>query len=194
VTFVALPGESAAVRNGQVRRPDAIEAYISRQQTAARWVDDGRFWVNIARANLNRLGLRDFTPVANEAREALEYSLERKPADPYIWAQLAEMYSVLRRDSVEIGKALKLSLLTGPAEWDLVLPRCRLALLAWPDLDEDLRLRFRQQFVIATERFGERFADLALRFDRVQTVLDSLDFDQEQRHHFKAMVAHLRRS
>ena len=61
-------------------------------------------------------------------------------------------------------------------------------------LDEDLRLRFGQQFVMATARFGERFADLALRLNRVQTVRDSLEFDQDQRHRFEAIVAHLRRS
>jgi hypothetical protein len=47
---------------------------------------------------------------------------------------------------------------------------------------------------MGTMRFGERFADLALRLDRVQTVRDALDFDQDQRHRFEAMIANLRRS
>jgi len=195
--FMTLPGGPTAIadRNGQARGLDAIDAYISRQQTAARWVDDGQFWANIAMANLNRLDSRAFDPevaqtVVNEATAALERSLRRKPSDPYIWTRLA----LLRRDPVEIGKALNLSLLAGPVEWNLVLPRCRLALRIWPRLDTDLRLRFREQFVMATMRFGERFADLALRLDRVQTVRDALDFDQDQRHRFEAMIANLRRS
>jgi hypothetical protein len=194
---MTLPGGPTAIadRNGQARGLDAIDAYISRQQTAARWVDDGQFWANIAMANLNRLDSRAFDPevaqtVVNEATAALERSLRRKPSDPYIWTRLA----LLRRDPVEIGKALNLSLLAGPVEWNLVLPRCRLALRIWPRLDTDLRLRFREQFVMATMRFGERFADLALRLDRVQTVRDALDFDQDQRHRFEAMIANLRRS
>jgi O-antigen ligase len=198
--FLTLPADptSAAVPKGQIRAPDEIDAYISRQKVAASWIDDGRFWANIARANFNRLSSRTYNPegahtLANEAIAALEHSLQRKPSDPYIWAKLAEMYFQLHRDPVAIGKALKLSLLTGPAEWNLVLPRCRLALFAWPDLDEDLRLRFGQQFVMATARFGASFANLALRLDRVQAVRESLAIDQDQQHRFEAIVAHLRR-
>jgi len=72
--------------------------------------------------------------------------------------------------------------------------RCRLALIVWPHLDDDVRLRFGEQFVLAMSGFGERFAILALRLDRVQAVRDSLGIDQDQQHRFDAMIGRLRRS
>jgi O-antigen ligase len=199
--FLTLPHEltATAVRQAQIRNPAVIDNFIAGELAAVRWFDDGRFWANIAAANLNRLSIYALIPevmpdAANQVKAALEHSLERKPSDPYIWAELAEFYLVLRRDPIEIGKALNLSLLTGPGEWKLVLFRCRLALIVWPYLDQDIRSRFGQQFVMATARFGERFAKLALRLDRVQSVHDSLGIDQEQQKRFEAIIARLRRS
>jgi O-Antigen ligase len=55
--FLTLPdGLTASIvrQGGVVRDPAVISAFITRQVAAARWLEDGRFWSNIAAAKLNR--------------------------------------------------------------------------------------------------------------------------------------------
>jgi hypothetical protein len=86
-----------------------------------------------------------------DAAVALEDSLSRAPANPYVWTRLALVRQSLGADDAELLRYLRLSWQTGPNEERLRLSRIRLALQHWtmlqgqdrPSLFTDIRYAWR---------------------------------------------------
>ncbi|MBV8654032.1 MAG: hypothetical protein JO255_21415 [Alphaproteobacteria bacterium] len=97
------------------------------------------------------------------ARQHLEASLARAPADPAGWAALAELDLAESGASGTAPRALALSLLTGPDEPGLLWRRVELGLTLWPSLAESERALMDGQLRQAWERDPARLAALAQR-------------------------------
>jgi hypothetical protein len=187
----------AGIKGDRVRDPDVIGAAIAGQLAAARWLDSGQTWADIAAAHLARLRAPGTTREAAreailQAEAALRRSLARKPANPHAWAQLAQIHLALGRDGAQIGDALRLSVLTGPVEPHLLLPRCRLALAAWPKLDHTARALFGRQFALALLRDDGSFARMVLGAGRAEEVYRSLGPDRPKQGRFVEAVERVR--
>jgi hypothetical protein len=102
-------------------------------------------------------------PTGSTARQHLEASLARAPADPAGWVALAELDLAKTGASGPAPRALALSLLTGPNEPGLLWKRVELGLTLWPSLAESERALMDGQLRQAWENDPARLTELARR-------------------------------
>ena len=95
------------------------------------------------------------------ARQHLEASLARAPADPAGWATLAQLYLAESGPSGPAPRAFALSLLTGPNEPGLLWKRVELGLTLWPSLADSERPLMDGELRRAWERDPTRLTELA---------------------------------
>jgi len=94
--------------------------------------------------------------VLESARESARQALARTPADPYVWAQLAEAERILEGPGPAFRAALMRSVATGPHEPTLAPFRAALGLGAWDVLNDAERERIADQVRVAAELQPER--------------------------------------
>ena len=83
--------------------------------------------------------------VLESARDAEREALATTPADPYLWAQLAETERIIDGPGPRFVEALMRSVATGPYEPSLVTLRAALGVEAWTVLNESARTRIAEQ-------------------------------------------------
>jgi hypothetical protein len=94
--------------------------------------------------------------VLEAARDAARQALAGTPADPYLWAQLAEAELLLAGPGPGFAAALMRSVATGPHEPSLVAFRAKMGLDAWTALTPAQRDRIAEQVRVAALLQPER--------------------------------------
>jgi hypothetical protein len=110
---------------------------------------------------------------ASGRAEAVRRGLAEAPADPAAWLDLARLENA-EGGPAAMAKALRLSILTGPREPALILPRLELALPAWGSLDPDDRFLVSEQIRLAWSQFPRALAVIGRRLDAVDPIRAAL--------------------
>lgn len=178
------PTEAAIERNLPAT-PDGIDADIQSREAAIGWYDIPQYHAQIAFAevrNYLRLDTLPTKPVATEqvaeqkAIDEFTRALALQPADPYVWEQLAFTDGFKSGPSDRVTRDLKMSVMTGPEEPNLVVQRLGVAMTNWTKLDLVTKMLFVRQFENAAAYRTRELADLALFFgvgDFVKKILSS---------------------
>jgi hypothetical protein len=125
----------------------------------------------------------------NAARQHLEASLARAPADPAGWATLAELDLAETGASGPAPRALALSLLTGPNEPGLLWKRVELGLTLWPSLTDSERALLDGELRRAWDQDVTRLAGLARRPGAADPIRSALADRPEALQRFNATLA-----
>jgi hypothetical protein len=115
------------------------------------------------------------SPVAQPGGDALRAGLAAAPADPRGWYELARLEHTASGATPTMAKALRLSVLTGPREPDLVLPRLELALPELAVFEGDDRALVREQIRLAWAEFPRGLALLANQRSLAAPIHEAID-------------------
>lgn len=166
--FGARPGNSILwhVQLGSSVRSEAIRELADSRKAALDWSDRGRYWSELALAQLLLAGLNSGDEAAkagllNLAAASLEKGLARTPVDPHAWTRLAYARSLLDASPGDIVAPLMMSIDVGPHEPKLVFIRLRLSLGVWEHLSEPERDMVYRQIRYAWKRSRRRLLELA---------------------------------
>jgi len=138
-----------------------IESRVLALRWTASW-GDGWLDMGFAEAKLAALPAADDAAKLEHwlaSRAALLQGLARAPARPFAWARLSAIDLALGEPALA-ATALWLSVVTGPVERELILPRCRLALRLWDVIDERQKASISSQFGLALQHFPRHLVAL----------------------------------
>ena len=137
-----------------------LERLAESRRAALHWHTRGRTGTDLGLALLLRaermrivVAERDLGP----ARAALTDALAQAPASPHGWLRLAILERLATGDAAAVARLAEMSMLTGPAEREILFPRLELALAVWDEGTETFRALVRPQL------------DWAWRADRAAT-------------------------
>lgn len=152
-----------------------VESRTLALEWTADWADG---WLDLAfaRAKLAALpetGGREKRELWRASRAAILLGLAKAPARPFAWARLSALDLALDEPRLA-ALALWLSVVTGPVELELILPRSRLALSLWEVIDERRRPTISSQFRLALQHRPQRFAKLLASSGKVDIVRHEL--------------------
>jgi hypothetical protein len=181
VQIAGDPGATRIERNLPAG-PDQLDATIESRRAASAWHASPQFAFDIGSAALRSYARLQFQPersaehaaYLDQAIDSLRGGLAGHPAQPYAWMNLAYADLIRSGASERTGAWLRMSILAGPEEPPLVVPRIALALLGWPALDLGTRALVVGQIEGAASYRTRELADMALRLgagDFVRTVL-----------------------
>ncbi|MET4702413.1 hypothetical protein ABIE65_005469 [Constrictibacter sp. MBR-5] len=111
-----------------------LERLAESRRAALNWHARGRTGTDLGLALLLRaermrivVAERDLAP----ARAAIISALAQAPASPHGWLRLAILEQMATRDAGAVARLVEMSMLTGPAEREILFPRLELALAVW---------------------------------------------------------------
>lgn len=195
-SLMKIPGNAAVadLYAGKPVDPARLDGLLAAYGAAAGWIGEPDIRFQLARGLVERSRQgRDKTALA-EAMTHLEAALEMAPAHPAAWAQLADIASLSRETWPRAGRALAMSVLTGPFEAHLMAYRLRVALRIWPGLDAETRRLMFQDARHGVERNPRQIAALADTPMARGVIRAALAADPVQLVRFeRALQSHLRR-
>jgi hypothetical protein len=127
--------------------------------------------------------------VAEPGRDALRTALAGTPADPRGWYELARLEREQSGAPAAMAKALRVSILTGPREPGLVLPRLELALPDLAAFERDDRALVLEQVRRAWAEFPRGLALLAKQRNLAAVVHEGIDEVPGAAEAFDALLA-----
>ncbi len=113
--------------------------------------------------------------VLESALDAAREALSATPADPYLWAQLAEAERILEGPGPRFVGALMRSIATGPHEPALAPFRAALGLAEWSALTDGQRERIADQVRIAAVLQPDRLRRLVTDPLRMRLIAELLE-------------------
>ncbi len=175
--FVSLPGESPLVdlQNGDAVAESPLELLIETRNHALKWVDSGRTYTDLALAHLvlaetkAGYGALDREHLLR-AIDLLHQGLALAPSRPFAWARLAFARYVADGPSDAVGRALEMSIRTGPHEPYLCDIRLELALATWDHLSVEAQQLSHEDIWIAWSLSREAVAALAYDLNRPDVI------------------------
>jgi len=145
-----------------------IDLLIATAQQSIALSDEPRYWADLSRLlffqaeKANNLNFKRQS--LKQARDSVEQSLVRSPANSLLWFQLAKLDFLLNTVSDKTVKALNLSIMTGPYELSHLLPRLQLCLSAFSKFDPKDRFLLPPQILIAWQKAPKVFIrEIALK-------------------------------
>ena len=109
----------------------------------------------------------------DQAAHTVEDGLLKAPSNPYSWTRLANLRLRNAEKGQGVSEPLLLSLLSGPYERSLVLPRLNYALRIWDQLSEEQRMSIQGQILIADRIDRGQLVKLAMGHQKNMKIIVS---------------------
>jgi len=173
--ILLIPGDPI-LRRVLERKPVSateLERLAESRRAALNWHARGRTGTDLGLALLLRaermrivVAERDLVP----ARAALAAALAQAPASPHGWLRLAILERLATGDTVAVARLVEMSMLTGPAEREILFPRLELALALWGEGTDAFRALVRPQLEWAWRADRAATAQAARRADALDVL------------------------
>jgi hypothetical protein len=179
--LVALPGDRHldSLRFGRAVGQKELESLAESRLEAAPWSHDGRVLTDLGLALMAQAiqagtATAEGSALVERSLDAHRAGLARSPASPQAWARHAQALALAGRPDAEILAALRMSLLSGPQEPALVIPRLALAARSRLGWDVEMVDLVRTQIRIAWTFNRAALARSAATYDYLDLVRASL--------------------
>ena len=152
--LLAVPGQAVVhdLLAGQQPPVADLENAARALATARAWAADGGYDLDrglvLLRHSQQAATLAEAARLKAASRAATVRGLAEAPVQPSAWLRLANLRQQ-DGDAIGAGRALRLSLLTGPMVPAILPDRLRLAFALWPMLDDDTRALVPHQIRLA---------------------------------------------